>query len=362
MFRTTVGANWHRAAALVGLTLLLHGCATRRGADAPPLSVAPPLATAMPAEAASPLNPPPVAGLPMVRVRVTDAHGTRVVSMTLDEYVLGAVRAELPPRTVPSDAAGRLLQVQAVVSRTYGLANLGRHKSEGFDLCDSTHCQMYRERVAGEGDRDPAAMAVSATRGQVITYEGRVIQALFHSNCGGHTTSAGSVWGGPEVPYLRPVPDWFCTRAPNNVWSFTTDEASLRQALNGDARTQIGMRLDRIDIVERDPSGRAVLIAMAGTRAPLVRAEEFRTVLRRVFGQGSIRSTWFSVTRNGERFVFSGVGYGHGVGLCQTGAALRAEAGQSPTDIIAHYFPGTRMIPAAAVLGITAVVASGLEP
>jgi stage II sporulation protein D len=121
-------------------------------------------------------------------------------------------------------------------------------------------------------------------------------------------------------------------------------------ALNGDTRTEVGARLDRIDITERDPSGRAAVITLVGRRAPVVRAEELRTIMRQVFGPRSIRSTAFAVARHGDRFVFTGMGYGHGVGLCQRGAALRAQAGHSPRDIIAHYFPGTQIVDASAAL------------
>jgi stage II sporulation protein D len=277
-----------------------------------------------------------------VRLRITDGQGTRIVTLPLDEYVLGCVRAELLPKTVQTDAAGRTLQVQAIVSRTYAVANLDRHTGEGFDLCDGTHCQLYRAALSHEHDGDFAARAVADTRGQVITFAGRAIQAVFHSNCGGHTAAAEHVWTGPGVPYLRPVPDWFCSRS-RTEWAFVADEAQLRQAFNADTKTAIGNRLDRVDVTARDAAGRATVVTIAGARTPVVRAEEFRTVMRRAFGPRSLQSTWFSVTRDGPRFRFTGLGYGHGVGLCQAGAAQRAQAGQSPATIVAHYFPGTRV-------------------
>ena len=331
------------------LSLVVAACAPKKTAE---VSVAPPR-VALPDESAALVAPAPpevtglssaAAGAVTVRVRITDDRGTRVVTMPLDQYVVGAIRAELSPQALQNDVLYRLLQVQAIVSRTYALANVHRHNAEGFDLCDSTHCQLYRARLSSETDTDPAARAVAATQSQVITFAGRVIQALFHSSCGGHTTSAGAVWGGPDMPYLRPVPDWFCARpASATNWEFTTDEISLRRALNSDVKTTVGNRLGRIEIIQRDPSGRAELVALEGTRAPVVRAEELRSVLRRVFGQGSFRSTWFTIARHGTQFVFTGVGYGHGVGLCQTGASQRAQAGQMPTDILAHYYPGTHL-------------------
>jgi stage II sporulation protein D len=306
--------------------------------------VAPPR-VAVPEDPGAVATPPPSAsGAVTVRVRLTDDGGTRVVTMPLDQYVVGAVRAELSPRALQNDVLYRLLQVQAIVSRTYALANIRRHNAEDFDLCDSTHCQLYRGKLASESDADLAARAVAATQGQVITFGGRVIQALFHSSCGGHTTSASAVWGGDDMPYLRPVPDWFCTRpASATNWEFAVDEPGLRRALNSDVKTTVGSRLARIDVTQRDESGRAELLTLQGTRAPVVRAEEFRAVLRRVFGQRAFRSTWFTVARRGDQFVFTGVGFGHGVGLCQTGASQRAQAGQMPSDIVSHYYPGTRL-------------------
>jgi stage II sporulation protein D len=356
-----------------GLALVVTACASMSGskqsgpfvAPPKPVSVAqapvgepepgPPAAPAAPLAPVAPVAPPRAAGVAQgrqltvpggplgIRIRITDERGTRIVTLPLDEYVLGCVRAELSPETLKSQALGRTLQVQAIVSRTYAIANLGRHAAEGFDLCDSTHCQLYRAKLASEHDQDPAARAVADTRGQIVTYEGRPIQAVFHSNCGGHTTAAEHVWKGPAVPYLRPVPDWFCSRAGTAKWTFSASEAEIRAALNAAPQTATGRRLERIDITGRDSAGRATLVTLAGEQNPLVRAEEFRAVMRKAFGPRSIQSTWFSVARQGETFRFSGVGYGHGVGLCQAGAALRAQAGQTAADILTHYFPGTRL-------------------
>jgi stage II sporulation protein D len=346
---TTSAARLAAGAVLAGLTLV--ACASGPSSG---LTVAPPRLLLEPAPAQSrPLDGPAPEqgpadqhpGTEVIRVRITDAGGTRVVTLPLDEYVLGCVRAEIMPGALKDDSSLRFLQVQAIVSRSYALTNLGRHAKEGFDLCDGTHCQLYRPGRAGEHANDVASRAVRTTQGQVLTYQDRVVQALFHSECGGHTAAAEDVWGGDSVPYLRPVPDWFCSRTHAGDWTFEASDAELRRALNADPVTSVGDRLDRIDVTERDPAGRAVLITVAGTRTPMVRAEEFRSVMRRAFGPRSIKSTWFTVTRQGSRFVFSGAGYGHGVGLCQAGAAERAKAGQPAAEILAHYFPGTRIKP-----------------
>jgi stage II sporulation protein D len=272
---------------------------------------------------------------------VTEGGRSEIRTLALDEYVAGAVRAEVPPRWLHADAGGRMLRVQALVSRTYAVAHLGKHRAEGFDLCDTTHCQLYRPITRSD---DPARRAAFDTSGQIITFGNRPIDALFHSNCGGHTAAADSVWGGRSEPYLQPVDDGFCRRLNTGGWIFSVDRPRLIRALDSDPRTRVGGRLDDLQVPVRDASGRATQIGLTdgkGTR--LVRSEVFRTVLSTTFGAHSLRSTQFTVERRGDRFVFEGVGYGHGVGLCQTGAAARAQEGHGPEDIIGHYFAGTRI-------------------
>jgi stage II sporulation protein D len=274
---------------------------------------------------------------------VTARGGSRILTIPLDEYVLGAVRAEMLPSTLRAKPASRALDVQAIVSRTYAAANLGRHAVDGYDLCDTTHCQVYRAAVAGEGPADAAAQAVAATRGTILTFHGRVIQALFHADCGGHTASAAAVWGGTDAPYLESVDDWFCTQRQASGWTFEIEGPAMLRAVNADARTRIGGRLGRVEVASRDGSGRALAVTLTGANAVSVRAEVFRAVMAQAFGPRSIRSTWFEVARHGSRLRFSGVGFGHGVGLCQHGTLRRAEARQTPAEILAHYFPGTRL-------------------
>jgi stage II sporulation protein D len=278
-----------------------------------------------------------------VRVRVSGRAGSRVVAIPFEQYVLGAVRAEVLPATLRAQPPSQALDVQAIVSRTYAAANVGRHAADGFDLCDTTHCQVYRDAAAGEGPQDAAARAVAATRGRVLTFQGRLIQALFHADCGGHTASAASVWGGTDAPYLESVGDWFCSRRSDSGWTFAADRRAVERALDADSRTRVGPGLRRIDVASRDTSGRALAVTIVGVRTVSVRAEVFRAVMTQAFGPRSIRSTWFDIVGRDSGFRLTGVGFGHGVGLCQTGAALRAEARQTPAEILGHYFPGTAL-------------------
>jgi stage II sporulation protein D len=119
--------------------------------------------------------------------------------------------------------------------------------------------------------------------------------------------------------------------------------AQARAALNKDARTTVGQRLDSIQIETRDKSGRALTVRLRGTRDIQVSGEDLRRVLTQTFGERTIRSTLFEVRRTGDKLVFTGRGFGHGVGLCQAGALARLRKGESPEAVLQHYFPGVRL-------------------
>jgi stage II sporulation protein D len=272
--------------------------------------------------------------------------GGRIARLALDDYVRGTIAAEVwLPGSEDPETAERIFELQAIVARTYALANLHRHAADGFDLCSSTHCQLYRAPSPEAGISrwsETIDQAVARTRGQVILFDDAPILALFHANCGGATSAADAIWGGTVRPYLRGVADGDqCALAPGATWRTPITRDALTRALDADARTAVRGRLDSIDIVETDPAGRASLVALTGARSPVVRGEELRLVLMRTFGSRSIRSPRFTVRRDGDEFVFEGKGIGHGAGLCQYGAMARLRAGASPADVIAFYYPGT---------------------
>jgi stage II sporulation protein D len=280
------------------------------------------------------------------RVRVSGPLTVRVVSdgrvetIPLERYVRGTVEAESwVPRNEAPEVAERVYELQALIARTYVAANLGRHRAAGADVCDTTHCQVYRapDDTHVHHDRLDAALARSA--GRILLYDDAPILALFHASCGGATSAADEVWGGRSRPYLRSVDDPSCERAAM-PWRIRLDRPALVRALDADVRTRVGARLDAVDVVTRDAADRAVLIALTGERSPVVRGEELRGVLVRAFGPRSVRSTRFHVTRDGEAFVFEGTGFGHGAGLCQAGALSRLRAGASVGEVIAHFYPG----------------------
>jgi stage II sporulation protein D len=122
----------------------------------------------------------------------------------------------------------------------------------------------------------------------------------------------------------------------------TVDE--LRAALNADDRSRVGRRLTDLQVSARDPSGRAERVTIQGDRPITLRGEDLRAILNRTVGDRGIQSTRFTLSRVGASFRFEGQGFGHGVGLCQIGAAARARRGDSLDDILAAYYKGATLI------------------
>lgn len=278
-----------------------------------------------------------------IEIRLQRGHGD-IVTLPLEQYVRGTVLAEVPLGSLPVNAARTVAEVQATVARTYAVYHRGRHRKDGFDFCSTTHCQVHRD-TTGVPPLLQAIVdrALEKTNATVIVYDGRPIEALFHADCGGATSSANSVWGGPSPPYLDGVIDRFCLTANRLPWSATMKRDRLRDALNDDARTAVGSRLDNITVTRRDDAGRAVEVTIDGARRRVTRGEIVRTILTRRFGATRVKSTRFKIRRNGDAFVFTGSGHGHGAGLCQIGAMARARAGHSAARILENYYPGTEL-------------------
>lgn len=297
--------------------------------------------------------PPRPAGVPdlrvttpvRLRVRVVENGGTAVRHVTMEEYVRGSILAEFAPAGGDPATVERMLEVQAVLSRTFAMSHVGRHARDGYDLCATTHCQLFDPaRMRTSRWSGLAARAAAHTAGMVLWFDDGAATALFHADCGGHTTDPVAVWGGTALSYLRGRADGGPARSAHATWQYEQEVDAVRLALNADRRTVVGPRFDRIAVLERDRSGRAVRIRLDGTERREVRGEVLREVLTRRFGARTIRSTAFSVRKAGRTLVFDGRGFGHGVGLCQAGALARLGAGSSPAAVLLHYFPGTRLL------------------
>ncbi len=280
-----------------------------------------------------------------IRVGVRDGNRTTIRKVPIETYVQATILSEFAPPSGDPEIVERMLEVQAVIGRTYALTHLNRHASEGFDVCATTHCQLYDpSRLRTSRWAAQSADAVRGTIGTVLWFRDSPAEALFHADCGGRTSRADDVWSGAGHPYLTSVEDDGPASGAHATWRYETTEAALIAALNKDPRTSIGKSLRGIQVLERDAAGRAERVAIHGAQERIVRGEELREVLSQAFGGRAVKSTWFNVQHTGQSFVFEGRGFGHGVGLCQAGALARIRAGAKLPIVLQQYFPGTKLV------------------
>lgn len=255
--------------------------------------------------------------------------------LSLEDYVLGVMRAEGSMESEPE-----ALKALAIAIRSYALRNRGRHAKDAYDFCSTTHCQRFVL-----GNSSPAMIdAVRTTEGQVLTDEhGQLVDVYFGASCGGETANIGTLWGMTPPEYLRGVRDEYCLSGPHATWTDVISRADLLRALQSDARTNVGARLDQVLVSKHDETGRAEFITLEGEQRKSVRGWDFKIIVGRVLGWNLLKSSRFEVWRSGSNFIFRGNGFGHGLGLCQEGAHVMAARGASLQRILEKYFPGTRV-------------------
>ncbi len=259
--------------------------------------------------------------------------GLRVLlALPSERYVIAALNGEAAPDEPPES-----LKAMAVSMRTFALVNANRHISEGFGLCDSTHCQSLKFGAT----RVEVQRAVKETAGETLWYGNRRAHIYYTQHCGGVTEAASNVWPREEAPYLSSHEDPYCLRRSSAAWSAQVKLDQLSTIfLHEGWRTPTA--LEDVRIVKRTPSGRVLMleVSRSGSRAT-ISATSFRFAVDRALGWNQLRSDWYSVQVAQGVLHVAGKGYGHGVGLCQAGAFEMAAEGHDYRQILSHYFPGT---------------------
>jgi stage II sporulation protein D len=338
------GQTWRVSARSSGLALTATGGLTSGAFEA---------LTLVPADD-SPIwvNGKPYRGNAIV---IRDRTGLTVVNqLPMESYLLGVVSAEMGRRNSSEQAA---LRAQAVVSRTYAFRNLRRWRAEGFDLYATVSDQAYGGMRA---ETPEGRAAVTETRGRILTYNGAPIEAFYYSTCGGRTADGFEVFRGASRPYLRSGSDAsssgtaYCSISPRYHWREEWSGSNLRSVLARYLPNPAGgsRNLDRladIRVTRRSGSGRVdqLVVSAGGSDVRVDGQSNIRQVLRTPGGD-LLRSTAFTLVVSGagtsvSHLVAEGSGAGHGVGLCQWGAVGRARAGQGHEEILAAYYPGTRL-------------------
>jgi len=277
---------------------------------------------------------PPRVYLGRLRISVRGGELLVVNELEFGQYLRCVVPAEVPRSFHPA-----ALQAQAIVARTWTYRNRSRHRTEGYDFCDLTHCQAYKGTTATTPETD---QAVVRTQGLVITWHSKAISPLYHSTCGGHTADNNQVWGGSPLPYLRGVLDSvracaYCAASPHARWQLHLTKPELA------AVSHLRVPLSFI-VTERDPSGRASRVRIAARDGQVtMTGYQFYLAAGHALGWNRVKSAWFRIEASGDGFDLNGKGLGHGVGLCQWGANGMAVAGVSCREILQHYYQGVEI-------------------
>lgn len=270
--------------------------------------------------------------------READSTFRVIDTVSLESYLYGVIPAEIGTK-IPMEA----MKAQAVAARTYALKNRGKCLADGFDLDDTTRCEGY-EGVDGETAGSNAA--VDATRGQVLTYAGQLIDATYSTDSGGMTACDDS----GDCPYLQAVRDCgdtdgrdYAADGRYHTWTQTFTPAKIAKLLARDPRTHVGQFVS-LTIDGLDASGRiktATVSGVDGTQKTVTGPQ-----LRQILGYDVLRSTrvTLTLTPNGE-YRFDGKGWGHGLGMSQDGAVAMAGSPyhKDYQEILKHYYVGTQL-------------------
>lgn len=276
------------------------------------------------------------------KIKLLHASSGEVEELDLDTYLLGVVSSEMP-----ADFEEEALKAQALVARTYTIYKIiNGSKHENANICDDSKCcqawitKEDRLNKWNEEDREnnwaKIEKAVNGTKGKIITYEGKPINAFFHSNSGGTTDTATAVWGGTNYPYLQAV-----QTSGEEAYTQYASELSLSKeefiskikeyhsdfTIDFDASEQIQI----LDYTEGD---RIKTIKIGNLNLSGVE-------IRNIFG---LKSAKFEINIEGDNVKFKVIGYGHGVGMSQTGADSMAKQGKNYEEIIKHYYTGVEII------------------
>ena len=273
-------------------------------------------------------------------VKLLHVKTGEIEELPMEEYLYGVVSAEMP-----ANYQEEALKAQAIVARTYTIYKMyNGSKHENADICDdSTCCQAWiskEDRLSKwneelrEENWQKITTAVNETNGKIITYNGEPINAFFHSNSGGTTETVNNVWGGSDYPYLQSVETSGEEEYIQYSSSLTlTKDEVLAKLQEKYPETVIDWNMQNpINIIEYTESGRIKTIKFGNTSISGVEA-------RTIFG---LKSAKFNI-EIGENITFNVVGYGHGVGLSQTGADAMAKIGANAEQIINHYYTGVKI-------------------
>lgn len=272
---------------------------------------------------------------------------------------------DLPSLVMNLDSMMNEAQSDASLSGTIEYVKWYDHEDHKlFDVCADDHCQRYQGLTRATGTT--VRRVIDRTWGQVITYEGKLCDARFSKCCGGRMERFSTCWEDKDFAYLQPLPDapdhkegetCFCdtrdkeilSQVLNNYdqetvdfyrWTVTYDKKELSDLIERRSGHRIG-RIISLEPLERGESGRIHKLKIVGSENTLVVGKELE--IRRILSDSHLKSSAFDVEMTPEKVILHGCGWGHGVGLCQIGAAVMASKGYDYRQILEHYYPDTKL-------------------
>jgi len=258
-----------------------------------------------------------------------------LVSMPMEQYVQAVLAAESG-----ASKNDESLKAMAVAIRTYATRFHGQHVQDGFDFCDTTHCQTMKLSSVDARNR----AAVKVTQNEILFYQEVPAETFYHANCGGTTAAAGEAWARVSEPYLIVHSDSFCPIPGELKWESVFSADEINQALHV-AGISPPQEWRSIEVKSRTASGRVGRLQfLGGTPARFsMSASSFRFAVDRALGWNKIRSDLYEIRNSGGKVLISGKGSGHGVGLCQAGGEEMAREGKTYREILNFYYPGTHL-------------------
>lgn len=320
-----------------------------------------------------------------LKIIVEDGKLTAVNVVGVEDYLVSVISSEMK-----ASASLELLKAHAVISRSWVISQIEHRKTGGaatmaetvkerdgeiirwwdhddhkrFDVCADDHCQRYQGLTQALGDN--VRTAVAQTWGQTLKYAGTICDARFSKCCGGVMERFSTCWEDKDYPYLQPLPDspaeggrCFCDTDDETVLSQILNDYDLetkdfyrwearytRSGLSELVRRRSGIDFGEIrglEPLERGESGRISRLRIVGSARTAVVGKEL--MIRRILSETHLKSSAFDIEWQGDALTLHGRGWGHGVGLCQIGAAVMAHQGYTYTQILNHYYPGATIEP-----------------
>lgn len=309
---------------------------------------------------------------------------TAINRIGVEDYLLSVISSEMK-----SSATLEFLKAHAVISRSWVMSQIEHKKHpvtasqpepsldsdtyikwfdhddhENFDVCADDHCQRYQGLSMAVGDT--VRQAIDETWGEVLTYDGKICDARFSKCCGGMMETFDTCWEDIDYPYLKAIPDTPGEKHGEDPFCHTNDEAILSQVLNDydletkdffewevrygrEELSELVKRRSGVDFglirdlvpLERGGSGRLRTLRIEGEKRTMTIGKEL--IIRRWLSESHLKSSAFDVRWEGDTVILTGRGWGHGVGLCQIGAAVMSYKGYSYSEILQHYYPGSKL-------------------